>query len=50
MYSFYEIFPDRGDWEVYFFAGGGVLIFERMLRVELFGWGRVIFSLYSSLC
>ena len=57
MHSFYDIFPDRRDLGGLFFCGGGVLIFERienffwgggyffslMLRVELFGWGRVIF-------
>ena len=37
MHSFYEIFPDRVDWEVNVFSGGGVLIFE---RIEFLGWGR----------
>ena len=30
MHSFYEIFPDRGELEGLFFAGRGVLIFERI--------------------
>ena len=50
MHSFYEIFPDHGDLGGFFFAEGGMLMFERKLRVELFGWGRVIFCLYPSLC
>ena len=43
MYSFYGIFPDRGDLGGLFFLRGGVLIFE---RIEGYGGrGVVIFFL-----
>ena len=35
MHSLYKIFPDRVDFG-FFFAGGGVLIFE---RIEILGGG-----------